>query len=243
MAKGRYDMTTILIHHQFYKLQIEKMKRKTIALSLPAPNTLSLRLPLQISNHEIKKILLEKSDWIQRHNAQLCKNENSTVNQSLNDGDLVLFKGQSLRLCIYNTIDQSSIQLSGPDLILKTMNSSTIAAQLKTWYVKQSLAYLTAQSIAWCKTMNVKINRLTIKDQKTRWGSCSIKGNINYNWRIIMAPLPVIDYLLIHELSHLIHLNHSTAFWKLVETYCPNFKEQRNWLKVNGYMLSRLFPK
>ena len=73
-----------------------------------------------------------------------------------------------------------------------------------------------------------------IKNQKTRWGSCSAKGNINLNLRLMMAPDPVIDYVIIHELCHLRELNHSLAFWALVESCCPDYRRWRNWLKQLG---------
>jgi hypothetical protein len=79
--------------------------------------------------------------------------------------------------------------------------------------------------------------KVVIKDQKTRWGSCSKKGNINLNWRLIMAPLHVIDYVVVHELCHLKVMNHSKDFWNLVESIQPNNHERRRWLKVNGNRL------
>ncbi|MBQ8597165.1 MAG: M48 family metallopeptidase, partial [Lachnospiraceae bacterium] len=80
---------------------------------------------------------------------------------------------------------------------------------------------------------------IRIKDQKSRWGSCSSKGNLNFNWRIVMAPEPVCDYVVIHELCHLVHLDHSERFWKLVESICPGYEQYKKWLKTNG---SRLYP-
>ena len=83
----------------------------------------------------------------------------------------------------------------------------------------------------------VKPSRLTIRDQRTRWGSCSSRGTISLNWRLIMAPPEVLDYVVVHELCHMKEHNHSQAFWKLVESHCPDFKQLRKWLKVNGNRL------
>lgn len=79
--------------------------------------------------------------------------------------------------------------------------------------------------------LGVQALGIRIKDQKTRWGSCSNKGNINLNWRLILAPGEVMDYVIIHELCHLREMNHSQAFWKLVESICPDYREHRQWLK------------
>ncbi|HID0886867.1 TPA: M48 family metallopeptidase, partial [Clostridium botulinum] len=85
--------------------------------------------------------------------------------------------------------------------------------------------------------LKVAPKNIVIKNQKTLWGSCSSKGNINYNYKIVMAPLKILDYIVVHELCHLVHMNHSKDFWQLVESIIPDFKERRNWLKENGYKL------
>lgn len=85
--------------------------------------------------------------------------------------------------------------------------------------------------------MQVTYKRITIRDQKTRWGSCSVKGNLNFNWRLILAPEEVLDYVVVHELAHLKEMNHSGRFWKQVETVMPDFAKHRLWLKQNGDML------
>ncbi len=81
------------------------------------------------------------------------------------------------------------------------------------------------------------VNRISIRNQKTRWGSCSSKGNLNFNWRLVMAPAGILDYVVIHELCHLAYLNHSSQFWHLVSGILPDWKERRSWLKANGPLL------
>lgn len=87
------------------------------------------------------------------------------------------------------------------------------------------------------KNMNLSINKISIKDQKTLWGSCSKKGNINLNWRLCLCPLLVLDYVIIHELAHLVHFNHSKIFWKLVEKYMQNYEIAKKWLKINEKLI------
>ena len=79
--------------------------------------------------------------------------------------------------------------------------------------------------------------RITIRDQKTRWGSCSAKGTLSFNWRLMLAPPAVLDYVVVHELCHLTHMNHSNAFWELVESDCPDYRAHRKWLKEHGQEL------
>ena len=83
-----------------------------------------------------------------------------------------------------------------------------------------------------------KINNIFIKSQKTRWGSCSSKGNLNFNWKLVMAPLEVIEYVVIHELCHRLEMNHSKQFWDNVQIMCPNYKTHKKWLKDNHFRLT-----
>ncbi len=86
----------------------------------------------------------------------------------------------------------------------------------------------------WAEKIGVKYGRVSVKDQKTRWGSCSEKGNLNFNWRLMIAPAPVRDYVVIHELCHLIEMNHSKNFWRHVSQFCPDHKVARKWLRDHG---------
>ncbi|WP_156303040.1 M48 family metallopeptidase, partial [Methylogaea oryzae] len=84
---------------------------------------------------------------------------------------------------------------------------------------------------------------IAVRDQKTRWGSCGPRGDININWRLILAPPPVLEYVVVHELCHLRHRNHAKPFWDLVEDHLPQYREQRRWLKQHGHALMAALPK
>ena len=79
--------------------------------------------------------------------------------------------------------------------------------------------------------MQVSVNRISIKEQKTRWGSCSLKGNLNFNWKLVLMPERIMDYVVVHELAHRKQMNHSPAFWREVELILPDYKERRQWLR------------
>lgn len=92
------------------------------------------------------------------------------------------------------------------------------------------------------RIMGVTCNRITVREQKTRWGSCSSKHNLNFNWRLLLAPEEIMDYVIVHELAHLREMNHSAKFYAVIESILPDYKNRQNWLKENGYRLFLMEP-
>jgi hypothetical protein len=109
--------------------------------------------------------------------------------------------------------------------------------QLTFWYQQQATDYITNRTHELVKATKLKPKSVTVKTYKARWGSCTIKGDIQFNWKLMMTPAAVIDYVIIHELCHLEQHNHSAKFWQLVEQFEPNYKTHRLWLKNNGQQL------
>lgn len=122
------------------------------------------------------------------------------------------------------------------DLTLHALDEATVRAALSAWYRRQASAVF-AERLQACNSFGFAYHRVTIKEQKSRWGSCSRAGNLNFNWRLLLAPLPVLDYVVIHELAHLREHNHGPRFWALVASACPQFREHRRWLKLHGHEL------
>lgn len=124
-----------------------------------------------------------------------------------------------------------------PESMPKENEPAVIKEVLAAWYKEQARLIYKERLDFYSKIMGLEYHQLKIKNQRTRWGSCSAKGNINLNWRVIMAPYEVIDYLIIHELAHLKYMNHSREFWKLVESHLPDYLRWKKWLKENGKYL------
>ncbi len=99
---------------------------------------------------------------------------------------------------------------------------------------KQAAEVIKVRCRYYAPVMGVSYGTVTIREQKTRWGSCSTKGNLNFNWKLVLMPPEILDYVVVHELAHRIQMNHSAAFWAEVGKILPDYKERRQWLKVNG---------
>jgi len=217
--------------------QIIRSNRKTLSLSINENADLVVRAPHFASYDEIQKFISEKSAWIDKKHrlikAHLKDNENQhSRSQCLYLGSLYPVK-----------IDNNSIEpisFNGQMFTINNENRETISLLLKSWYKKRFMEVALPRLSYFSNKYNLKVNQVRVKEQKTLWGSCSSKNNINLNYLLIMAPMKVIDYVIVHELVHTIHKNHSAKFWQEVEAIMPNYKDARYWLKKNGYKLRHL---
>lgn len=110
--------------------------------------------------------------------------------------------------------------------------------RLEAPYRQAAKEYIPKRAAHFAALLGVTYENITIRDQKTRWGSCSSKGTLSFNWRLMLAPPAVLDYVVIHELCHRKEMNHSPRFWRLVEQIMPDYKTKRQWLKENGNKLT-----
>lgn len=115
--------------------------------------------------------------------------------------------------------------------------ASAAAAALSGWYRRRAATVLARRVALWAPRLGVSPARITVRDAKTRWGSCSPTGALSFSWRLLMAPPAVLDYVVVHELCHLKRADHSSRFWALVESHCPLFRAHRKWLRENAELL------
>jgi len=147
----------------------------------------------------------------------------------------ILLEGERIPLEIVRAAN-NSVSLTKPRAVVRTAHAETedVLEQLKRAYVELSLARLRACLDKWSPTIGRSYGRVTVREQKTRWGSCSSKQNLNFNWKLIMAPPQALEYVVIHELCHLIYFNHSQQFWNEVGKRMPDYEIWKKWLKQHG---------
>jgi predicted metal-dependent hydrolase len=212
-------------------------KRKTIALQVCEDTTLLVRAPFGVGEDVIEKVILKHQKWLENKKKEILARDISFTKKEFVNGEGFLFLGKSYRLKIVedNGIDNkllfkdSYFYLKG---VVKNPRETFIG-----WYKKEAYQKISERVDWYAQKRGFKYNQVKISNAQKRWGSCSHLGNLNFSWRLIMAPMPVIDYVVVHELVHLIEKNHSKSFWNKVRLLLPDYKKQREWLKKNGYLL------
>ena len=175
-----------------------RSNRKSCSISITPDGRITVRVPLRISDREIRHLLTDRQNWI-----------------------------------ITKYLEQKQKQARMPVSDL----TDTQRAALTQRYIAAAREYFPKRAAHFQQFTGGTYSRITIRDQKTRWGSCSARGTLSFNWRLMLAPPAILDYVVVHELCHLTHMNHSPAFWQAVEAVCPDYRDSRRWLKEHGQEL------
>jgi len=223
------------------ELSIVKSKRKSIAIAIQPDGNLLVKAPVFLSNDEIIKWIKTKTGWIIRQRVEVLKQQQLNPPKQYVTGEKFLYLGQEFELEV--RISEGRAGLVGMldnkiVLFAKSSEGTEVESILRNWYIRQAKVIIPKRVQLWAEQMGETFGTITIKNQKTRWGSCSSARNLNFNWRLIMAPQDVMDYVIVHELCHLRQMNHSKIFWSEVEMVLPNYKMHKKWLERNGELLS-----
>jgi len=222
-------------------------KAKTARITVDAVQGVEITVPVNFKRDWIDQILNQKAAWITDKMNELSKLAGCPVPRSFTDGDIFyylgdrynlqvnIFKGRTLHPVL---IKENNIRVAVKPGLSEIERAKAVRQALVEWYSGQAKPIIIKKVDVFSHKLGVKPARVKIKEQKSRWGSCSGKGNINLNWKIIMAPPGVIDYVIVHELCHLIKLDHSPEFWRLVESVLPDWEKRRRWLKEYGPVLN-----
>lgn len=191
----------------------------------------------------VEQLMVKKNEWIQEKLKEIGERSDSVTEKSFGTGDEFYYLGETYKLEIINNtkVKKPAVSMESGVMALylpEAADKEKIKLFLKNWYISEARQLLEDRIKKYSSFIGVFPERLTIREQKTRWGSCSSKGNINFNWKLVMSPLEVVDYVVVHELCHLREMNHSEKFWRLVEAVIPQYKVYRKWLKDNGVALS-----
>ncbi|MGA2297244.1 MAG: SprT family zinc-dependent metalloprotease [FCB group bacterium] len=220
-------------------VKIDKLirsKRKTMTLIIDDKSNIIVRAPLRISQKEINSFVDNNHTWILKKKEQIQNKIKNKKEISYKNGSTFLYNGKEFELVI--TFDTKyALRFNGINFIMHPNYIGLAQKVFEQWYIRAAYKIISQRAMFYSQKHNLKFNKVRISNAMKRWGSCSSTGNINFSWRLVMAPREVIDYVVVHELAHLIQMNHSKRFWKIVEKILPSYKVYKMWLKNNEHLL------
>ena len=208
-------------------------RAKHARLEVRVETGLTVVIPGSYNINDIPDLLRKKGRWILDKLAKYARGHPITKGKELKNEDFIPYLGRHLKVVIRHdsgTVDGVKLDKNRLLVDLNSRNGR-LNLVLEWWYRQQAEKLIKKRADELCPQLGVTYSRLTIRGAKTRWGSCSKKGNLNFNWKLMMVPEPVIDYVIIHELAHLKEMNHSKSFWKLVAEHCPKWRSRKKWLR------------
>lgn len=219
------------LHNEKIPINIVRSRRKSLTLSLNAAGDITVKAPLYILQRDILHFINNQTNWITK---KLILNRENIKHYSFTIGSSIPFLGQDI-LLVAAEHNKGIIYIDNQ--LLLPQKHQNIESILIKWYRDSAREKITQLVDFYTAKLGLTYNKIFIKAQKSRWGSCSSKGNLNFNWKIILTPPELIKYLIVHEVCHLAEMNHSNNFWNLVESHDPLYKINRKNLQKYGYYL------
>lgn len=218
-------------------------RRRTISIFVDPFDGVFLRAPLRPSLQELSKLVHSKAIWILNKQRQIEETKEFLPRREFVGGESFLYLGRQLRLVVLNHTKKShpGIKVRQGKFVISLNSHYTELGQrrfvrklLVNWYKRHAQAVLKKRASLYAKKLKIHLPELHLANQSKRWGSCSSKGKVRFNWHIIMAPMSLVDYVVAHELCHLKHINHSKDFWQLLGSIMPDYEERRERLRKEG---------
>lgn len=206
-------------------------KRRSIGLRID-DNGLTVNIPLRASEKWLRSVLQEKAGWVVEK-LESWESKKPAPQQWV-DGEPILFRGETFTLRIVSSLFDGPPQIHGGNLVIHSSAPDDPAAIEKIvmqWYQREALQLFRECVTHFAPLMNVAPREIKLSAARTQWGSCTVRGAVRLNWQLIKMPLHLIDYVVVHELAHLVEMNHSAAFWRVVGTVCPDYLKMRQELR------------
>lgn len=212
---------------------IQKSRRRSLTLSITPDRQVLVKAPILTPRFIIDQFVAKHTDWIEKRLAALAK---VPVRGSRNytDGETLQFLGKSYTI---KTGPYTKISFTEDHLLFPKALQFRAEKELHTWYKKMAEAFITKQVEKFAHEMDAEYVDLTFSDTRSRWGACTHDNRLQFNWRLVMAPILVVNYVIVHELAHTTEKNHSRDFWRRVEKYNPSYRQSRKWLRDHGHEL------
>ncbi len=212
-----------------FKINIKKSNRRTLSLSFSSKGEIIVRAPSLMPDFMIRRFIQKNQTWIEQKLAEYKDREK----KGKKDG-YYLFLGKEYK---FSAGDYKQIEISGNKLLFPIALLFRKEKELEDWYIRQARKIITLQVEKYAIEMDASYREVIFSDTRSQWGRCTHDNRLQFSWRLVMAPMLVINYVVIHELSHTFEKNHTQFFWMKVRNYSPSYKQQIKWLKLHGESL------
>jgi predicted metal-dependent hydrolase len=222
---------------------IRKSFLRSMRLRVLPSLMVEVRVSKGTSEREITRFLEENQIWIEAAHAKMQTYVATLPQYSFVEDQSFLYLGHEMKLKFW---EENHSDLVGRNLMCPKNiqgDEKKIRDELRNFFKREAETILFLRAYKIAKDMGIEPKKIRLRDLKTRWGSCSHEGYVSLSWKLVACPLDVIDYVIVHEYCHLVHMNHSKNFWNLVEAHCPNWKVLRKWLRQNAMKLDFLEKK
>jgi predicted metal-dependent hydrolase len=214
-------------------------KRRKLSISVERDRKVVVHAPQDLSDEKIREVVESKRKWIYEKigHSQKYRDLPHPPGKELVSGESALYLGRQYRIeVVQNGLPR--VHFAQKFLISATQIRKKEEA-LREWYIAKAKEKIIPQVKHYAHHLGVNIKGIRIVDNRFRWGSCTVKDNVNFNWRLIKAPMFVIDYVIVHELAHLMESNHTQRFWDIVRAQAPTMDKAKAWLKEHGQVLEQ----
>lgn len=213
-------------------------KRKTMEIAVEPPNIITVTAPIGTTEDEILKKVQGKGSWIIQKIYSFKHMQYRHINREFVNGESFMYLGRnySLQIEVDSTIKNPEVKLYRGKFIVKAISKKDedIRNAMEQWYRDKSKEVIGSRVKYYQKFFSKEPIDIRIKEQKKRWGSCTSKNELLFNWRCIMAKSNALDYIVVHEMCHMYHKDHSKEFWELVASVLPDYEVRKEWLRNYG---------
>lgn len=216
--------------------QLIRSKRRTLGLQITRDAMLVIRAPHRLPEKDICGFISRQMPWILKKYEQVLQFKEAKPAKQFKEGERFLFLGNEYTLTKSSDTIRRVI-LEDQSLVLSSKYFDKAQKFLEKWYREEAYEYINERAKFFSRLMGRKYSKIKLGTASTRWASCGPTGNLNFNWKLMMAPPEVVDYVVVHELAHIDIKDHSARFWKEVARYCPDYKSRCHWLKKKGASL------
>lgn len=213
--------------------RLKQSKRKTTSIFIERDGSVSVLAPEGYDAEKIEQILEQKRSWIYRNLAEWEDLNRTHVERQFVSGEGFPYLGSNYRLKLVDD-QQEDLILKNGYFLMRRDRADRGMELFKHFYRNKGLARVTKRVAYYAPKLGVDYRTVRVMELQHHWASCSTKGDLNFHWRCLMAPLSVLDYIVVHELAHRLHRNHNAAFWDVVDKVLPDYQKQVSWLKHNG---------